>query len=108
MQPLIILVPAHCSQLTINLPGGVAYTAVPTQPGGGAALRAVTVKDAIADLPNIGNGFSQWVLLGHHSSLSGDSQPQEGAFVSCRHVLGVSAHFHSFSTLFWLARARIL
>ena len=47
------------SQLTINLPGGVAYTAVPNQAGNGAALRAVTVRDAIADLPAIENGHSQ-------------------------------------------------
>lgn len=42
----------------MNLPGGVAYTAVPNLPGNGAPLRAVTVRDAIADLPPIGNGFS--------------------------------------------------
>eukprot|EP00798_Chlamydomonas_sp_ICE-L_P026223 gene26223-11957_t len=41
-------------QLTINLPGGVQYTAVPNQVG--APRRAVTVKDAIADLPQISNG----------------------------------------------------
>jgi DNA (cytosine-5)-methyltransferase 1 len=46
----------HSPQLTINLPGGVAYTAVPAAPGGGAPLRAVTVKDAIGDLPPIENG----------------------------------------------------
>ena len=41
-------------QLTINLPGGVAYTAVPQV--GGAPVRTVTVRDAIGDLPPIGNG----------------------------------------------------
>lgn len=41
-------------QLTINLPGGVQYTAVPNLPG--APLRAVTVRDAIGDLPPITNG----------------------------------------------------
>jgi DNA (cytosine-5)-methyltransferase 1 len=41
-------------QLTINLPGGVAYTAVPQREG--APLRTVTVKDAIGDLPVIKNG----------------------------------------------------
>lgn len=46
-------------QLTINLPGGVAYTAVPNAPGLGAPLRAVTVRDAIADLPAIENGFCE-------------------------------------------------
>ncbi|GFH06104.1 cytosine-specific methyltransferase [Haematococcus lacustris] len=49
----------HSPQLTINLPGGVAYTAVPNQPGNGAALRAVTVRDAIADLPPIANGHAE-------------------------------------------------
>ena len=43
-------------QLTINLPGGVQYTAVPQTARGGAPLRTVTVKDAIGDLPEIGNG----------------------------------------------------
>lgn len=46
------------TQLTVNLPGGVAYTAVPHPPGNGAPLRAVTVRDAIADLPRIENGCS--------------------------------------------------
>ncbi len=49
----------HSPQLTINLPGGVAYTAVPNTPGGGAPLRAITVKDAIWDLPSIDNGHAQ-------------------------------------------------
>jgi len=49
----------HSPQLTINLPGGVAYTAVPNAPGGGAPLRPVTVRDAIADLPAIENGHQQ-------------------------------------------------
>lgn len=98
----------HSPQLTINLPGGVQYTAVPNQvcmcaragvgkcglqgcgtdapreftrspcplgalltalpqlalrvllvlPQVGAPLRAVTVKDAIQDLPNINNGHN--------------------------------------------------
>jgi hypothetical protein len=39
--------------------GGVAYTAVPDRPGRGAPLRAVTVRDAIADLPPIENGHAQ-------------------------------------------------
>ncbi|MEW5318123.1 MAG: hypothetical protein WDW38_009370 [Sanguina aurantia] len=43
-------------QLKINLPGGVTYCAVPDLPG--APLRAVTVKDAIGDLPHITNGAS--------------------------------------------------
>lgn len=47
----------HSPQLTINLPGGVAYTAVPQMPG--APLRSVTVRDAILDLPAIENGHSQ-------------------------------------------------
>ena len=38
-------------QLTINLPGGVQYTAVPQTSRGGAPLRTVTVEDAIGDLP---------------------------------------------------------
>lgn len=41
-------------QLTINLPGNVAYTAVPQVDG--APLRPITVKDAIRDLPPIENG----------------------------------------------------
>ena len=45
-------------QLTINLPGGVQYTAVPQTARGGAPLRTVTVKDAIGDLPEIGNGHA--------------------------------------------------
>lgn len=44
-------------QLTINLPGGVQYTAVPQTIG--APLRTVTVKDAIGDLPHISNGANQ-------------------------------------------------
>ena len=49
----------HCfrsPQLTINLPGNVQYTAVPITEG--APLRPITVKDAIGDLPMIGNGAS--------------------------------------------------
>lgn len=41
-------------QLTISLPGGIKYTAVPNQ--NGAPYRAVTVRDAISDLPPIENG----------------------------------------------------
>ncbi|KAL6767831.1 MET1 [Auxenochlorella protothecoides x Auxenochlorella symbiontica] len=41
-------------QLTINLPNGVQYTAVPQTVG--APLRPVTVRDAISDLPVIANG----------------------------------------------------
>ncbi|GAX75038.1 hypothetical protein CEUSTIGMA_g2482.t1 [Chlamydomonas eustigma] len=50
----------HSPQLTINLPGGVQYTAVPNQVG--APLRAVTVRDAIFDLPAIQNGHNQEVM----------------------------------------------
>jgi DNA (cytosine-5)-methyltransferase 1 len=49
----------HCfrtPQLTINLPGGVQYCAVPQTVG--APLRPVTVRDAIGDLPAIENGHS--------------------------------------------------
>eukprot|EP00963_Diacronema_lutheri_P012368 scaffold1724_cov341-Pavlova_lutheri.AAC.44 len=41
-------------QLTINLPGGLSYTAVPQVDG--APVRAVTVRDVIGDLPPIENG----------------------------------------------------
>lgn len=41
-------------QLCINLPGGVAYHAV--KDGKHARLRAVTVRDAIGDLPAVPNG----------------------------------------------------
>ncbi|GMH33098.1 hypothetical protein BSKO_00932 [Bryopsis sp. KO-2023] len=41
-------------QLTITLPGGIKYVAVPNR--NGAPLRTVTVKDAIGDLPPIKNG----------------------------------------------------
>jgi DNA (cytosine-5)-methyltransferase 1 len=44
-------------QLTINLPGGVQYTAVPQLPG--APCRSVTVREAIKDLPAIENGESK-------------------------------------------------
>ena len=44
-------------QLRINLPNGVQYCAVPDLPG--APLRAVTVRDAIADLPSIQNGAAR-------------------------------------------------
>ncbi|CAD7705413.1 unnamed protein product [Ostreobium quekettii] len=44
----------HNPQLTIKLPGGINYTAVPELDG--APLRSVTVRDAIADLPPIENG----------------------------------------------------
>ena len=47
-------------QLTINLPGGVQYTAVPQRDG--APLRTVTVKDAIGDLPAIKNGHDADVM----------------------------------------------
>lgn len=46
-------------QLTVNLPGGVAYCAVDTSLPAGAPLRTVTVRDAIADLPVIENGHSE-------------------------------------------------
>ncbi|KAK9839548.1 hypothetical protein WJX84_003539, partial [Apatococcus fuscideae] len=41
-------------QLNISLPGGIQYCAVPQQEG--APLRAVAVRDVIADLPPISNG----------------------------------------------------
>lgn len=44
-------------QLTISLPNGVQYTAVPQTVG--APLRPVTVRDAIGDLPPIANGHDQ-------------------------------------------------
>lgn len=46
-------------QLCINLPGGVAYHAV--KDGKHARLRAVTVRDAIGDLPAIANGEERCV-----------------------------------------------
>lgn len=46
-------------QLTVNLPGGVAYCAVDTSLPAGAPLRTVTVRDAIQDLPVIENGHSE-------------------------------------------------
>lgn len=46
-------------QLTVNLPGGVAYCAVDTTLPAGAPLRTVTVRDAITDLPVIENGHSE-------------------------------------------------
>jgi hypothetical protein len=46
-------------QLTVNLPGGVAYCAVDTSLPAGAPLRTVTVRDAITDLPVIENGHSE-------------------------------------------------
>ncbi|DBB09374.1 TPA: hypothetical protein ACH3X3_007949 [Trebouxia sp. C0006] len=45
------------SQLTINLPGNVQFTAVPQSVG--APLRTVTVRDVISDLPVIENGHDQ-------------------------------------------------
>jgi DNA (cytosine-5)-methyltransferase 1 len=44
-------------QLTINLPGGVAYCAVPQEVA--VPLRTVTVKDAIGDLPPVQNGAAE-------------------------------------------------
>ncbi len=49
-------------QLTINLPGGVAYTAAP-QTNNGAPLRPITVRDAIGDLPPIENGADRCVRM---------------------------------------------
>lgn len=55
---VVLLCPCRSPQLTVNLPGGVAYCAVDTsQPG--APLRTVTVRDAIGDLPPIENGHDQ-------------------------------------------------
>ncbi|KAF6265105.1 hypothetical protein COO60DRAFT_1470199 [Scenedesmus sp. NREL 46B-D3] len=48
-------------QLTVNLPGGVAYCAVDTSIPG-APLRTVTVRDAIGDLPAIQNGHDKDVM----------------------------------------------
>lgn len=45
-------------QLTISLPGDIKYTAVPNR--NGAPLRAVTVRDAICDLPAIENGEERY------------------------------------------------
>jgi DNA (cytosine-5)-methyltransferase 1 len=42
--------------MTLNLPGGVKYTAIPAWARDGAPLRAVTVRDAIGDLPHIEDG----------------------------------------------------
>jgi hypothetical protein len=53
------LQPCRSPQLTVNLPGGVAYCAVDTSLPAGAPLRTVTVRDAIADLPLIENGHSE-------------------------------------------------
>ncbi|CAL5224063.1 g6688 [Coccomyxa viridis] len=50
-QPLHVF---RSPQLTIKLPGGAEYTAVPQRDG--APLRAITVRDAIGDLPPITNG----------------------------------------------------
>jgi len=44
-------------QLTFNLPGGVAFCAVPQRKS--APLRAVTVRDMIGDLPPVGNGADE-------------------------------------------------
>jgi len=69
----------HSPQLTINLPGGVQYTAVPQQVG--APLRAVTVKDAIFDLPHIVNGqmddempYTQTATSAYQRFIRGDNQ----------------------------------
>lgn len=48
-------------QLCINLPGGVAYHAV--KDGKHARLRAVTVRDAIGDLPAISNGEERYFVF---------------------------------------------
>jgi hypothetical protein len=50
-QPLTVF---KSPQLCINLPGGISYKAV--EDGKNARLRAVTVKDAIGDLPAVENG----------------------------------------------------
>jgi DNA (cytosine-5)-methyltransferase 1 len=59
---VLLLVPCVCCcrspQLTVNLPGGVAYCAVDTSIPG-APLRTVTVRDAIGDLPSIQNGHDK-------------------------------------------------
>lgn len=56
--PLLLIV-CRSPQLTVNLPGGVAYCAVDTSLPAGAPLRTVTVRDAITDLPPIENGHSE-------------------------------------------------
>ena len=56
--------------MTQHLPSLVQYTAVPQRDG--APLRAITVKDAIGDLPSITNGSSNVEMsysglsLGYH------------------------------------------
>ena len=57
-------------QLTINLPGGVQYRAVPQTDG--APLRPVTVMDSIGDLPAIENG--------HTGEVSKYTKPPASAF----------------------------
>eukprot|EP00898_Chlorokybus_atmophyticus_P004393 jgi/Chlat1/4955/Chrsp32S00378 len=51
----------HSTQLSVPLSEGQRYSAV-RESARGAPLRAVTVKDAIADLPPVGNGADKEVL----------------------------------------------
>lgn len=55
--PLHAFPPSH---LSISLPGGRAYTAVPQLSG--APLRSVTVRDAIYDLPPLLNGSQRQTM----------------------------------------------
>lgn len=56
--------------MTWHVPSAVQYTAVPQRDG--APLRAITVQDAIGDLPPITNGSDNVEMsysglsLGHH------------------------------------------
>jgi hypothetical protein len=63
-QPLTVF---KSPQLCINLPGGISYKAV--EDGKNARLRAVTVKDAIHDLPPVANGAEECAPLQPRSPL---------------------------------------
>lgn len=77
-------------QLCINLPGGISYKAV--KDGRNARLRAVTVQDAIKDLPPVENGADEYA-----------PQPQPFAliygFVFSRHLFTSSRS--NFGNHFW-------
>lgn len=59
-QPLTVFA---SPQLCINLPGGISYRAV--KDGKNARLRAVTVRDAIKDLPQVTNGADTCAAAPH-------------------------------------------
>jgi DNA (cytosine-5)-methyltransferase 1 len=59
-QPLTVF---KSPQLCINLPGNISYKAV--KDGKNARLRAVTVKDAIRDLPAVENGADKCAATCH-------------------------------------------